>query len=206
MPCPSRLSLFELPRKLPVTLALGLGGTAAGNAQSSWQWQFTPFVLAPAVEGTTELGLSAGDVSIDAGDVFDQLRVGGMLQFEGHHASSFSFRLRYAVLDADSNGASAGGPLPVHYDQTVSDAVVGYRFGRGRDQFEIFGGLRHWGCGCHCGSFHWQPAARRRLDRSDCRPALAAPPVARVLGPGGGRCRAGRRLRGELVGHGRAGL
>ncbi|MEX0305060.1 MAG: hypothetical protein AB3N24_21800 [Leisingera sp.] len=125
-------------------LAIVLGSAAGADTHGPWRWQFTPFVTAPSVESTTELGRTGGDVSIDAGDVFDQLQAGGMLQFEGVHASNFGFRLRYGVLDSDANAASAGGVLPVSFDQNLGEAVVTYHFGRGRDRFELFGGLRHW--------------------------------------------------------------
>jgi len=121
-----------------------LGSAAGADAEGAWQWQFTPFVLAPSIEGTTELGRTAGDVSIDAGDVFDQLQTGGMLQFEGVHASNFGFRLRYAVLDSDADASASGGALTVRYDQRVAEAVATYHFGGGRDRFELFGGVRHW--------------------------------------------------------------
>ncbi|KIC10009.1 hypothetical protein RA19_12670 [Leisingera sp. ANG-M1] len=128
---------------LPVLGAL-LGCAAAAGAQGAWDWQFTPFVVAPSIESTTELGQIGGDVSIDAGDVFGQLQAGGMLQFEGVHANSFGFRLRYAVLDSDADAASAAGTVPVSFDQNLAEAVATYQFGRGRDRFELFGGLRHW--------------------------------------------------------------
>ncbi|KIC20894.1 hypothetical protein [Leisingera sp. ANG-Vp] len=125
-------------------LAAALPQAAGAQDQGAWQWQITPFALAPSIEGTTELGSPAGDVSIDAGDVFDQLQAGGMLQFEGFHASNFGFRLRYGVLDADSTRSSAGSAVPLRYDQNLGEAVVGYRFGSTRNRFEVFGGLRHW--------------------------------------------------------------
>ncbi|UWQ40081.1 hypothetical protein K3718_10915 [Leisingera aquaemixtae] len=125
-------------------LAALLGTAAAAQDLSGWRWQLTPFVLAPSVESTTELGRAAGDVSFEASDVFDQLQAGGMLQFEGVHSSRFGFRLRYALLDSDATGSSPAGALPVTYDQNVAEAVVTYSFGRGRDSFQLFGGVRHW--------------------------------------------------------------
>lgn len=137
-----------VPARAAVTAALVLaallGTAAAAQDLSGWRWQLTPFVLAPSVESTTELGRAAGDVSFDASDVFDQLQAGGMLQFEGVHSSRFGFRLRYALLDSDAIGSSAGGDLPVTYDQNVAEAVVTYSFGRGRDSFELYAGARHW--------------------------------------------------------------
>ncbi|AHD03104.1 outer membrane protein [Leisingera methylohalidivorans] len=124
---------------------LAAGGTAGDAwAQGAWRWQLTPFVLAPSVEGTTELGLAGGGVSIDAGDVFDQLQAGGMLAFEGRHISRFGFRLRYAVMDSDQTAGSSAGAVAAAYDQNIAEAVVTYRFGQGRDRVEVFGGLRHW--------------------------------------------------------------
>ncbi|KIC39410.1 hypothetical protein [Leisingera sp. ANG-M7] len=130
--------------QVSLAAAAGLAGAVAAAAGESWQWQLTPFMVAPSIDSTTELGWTGGDVSIDAGDVFDQLQAGGMLQFEGTHYSNFGFRLRYAVLDADSNALSSVGPGGVRYDQNLAEALVTYRFGRGLDQFEVFGGLRHW--------------------------------------------------------------
>ncbi|MFY0309184.1 hypothetical protein ACFMBG_04675 [Leisingera sp. D0M16] len=127
-----------------LAFATMLGSAAAAHAQSDWRWQLTPFVLAPSVESTTELGRAGGDVSFDASDVFDQLQAGGMLQFEGRHSSRFGFRLRYSLLDADADASSSAGELPVTYDQNVAEAVLTYSFGRGRDSFELFGGVRHW--------------------------------------------------------------
>ncbi|WP_260005384.1 hypothetical protein [Leisingera sp. M527] len=124
---------------------LAVGGTAGdARAQGAWRWQLTPFVLAPSVEGTTELGQAGGGLSIDAGDVFDQLQAGGMLAFEGQHSSRFGFRLRYAVMDSDRTAESFAGAVAAAYDQNMAEAVVTYSFGQGRDRFEVFGGLRHW--------------------------------------------------------------
>ncbi|MBY6137944.1 outer membrane beta-barrel protein [Leisingera daeponensis] len=130
-------------RILLAALAL-LAAAALARAEGSWQWQLTPFVLAPSIDSTTELGRSGGDVEIDAGDAFDQLQAGGMLQFEGVHSSNLGFRLRYSILDADADGATEMGPASVRYDQNLGEAVLTYRFARGRNRFEVFGGLRHW--------------------------------------------------------------
>ncbi|MEW2911665.1 hypothetical protein [Leisingera sp. JC11] len=130
--------------RIMLAAAAVLTPAAPTGAQDSWQWQLTPFVLAPSIDSTTELGLAGGDVEIDAGDAFDQLRAGGMLQFEGFHSSNFGFRLRYSILDADADGATDTGPASVRFDQNLGEAVVAYRFGQGRNRFEVFGGLRHW--------------------------------------------------------------
>ncbi|WP_264213169.1 hypothetical protein [Leisingera thetidis] len=127
-----------------LALAAGLSGAAGACAEGAWEWQLTPFVLAPSVDSSTELGRAGGDVSIDAGDVWNQLQAGGMLQFEGRHAGGLGFRLRYSVLDSDSSATSSAGPLTAGFDQNVAEAVVTYSFGRGQDRFELFGGLRHW--------------------------------------------------------------
>ncbi|KIC19075.1 outer membrane protein [Leisingera sp. ANG-DT] len=130
--------------RIMLAAAAVLAAAAPARTEGSWQWQLTPFVLAPSIDSTTELGLAGGDVEIDAGDAFDQLRAGGMLQFEGFHSSNFGFRLRYSILDADADGATAMGPASVRYDQNLGEAVMTYRFERGLDQFELFGGVRHW--------------------------------------------------------------
>ncbi|MBY6065247.1 hypothetical protein KUW17_00700 [Leisingera aquaemixtae] len=127
-----------------VLAAAAMAGAVSAAAGDNWEWQLTPFVVAPSIDSTTELGWTGGDVSIDAGDVFDQLQAGGMLQFEGVHYSNFGFRLRYAVLDADADVFSSEGPGGVRYDQNLGEALLTYRFGRGRDLFELFGGVRHW--------------------------------------------------------------
>ncbi|OED48734.1 hypothetical protein AB838_09450 [Rhodobacteraceae bacterium (ex Bugula neritina AB1)] len=133
--------------RLFARLLLAAGAVlAAAPAYSggSWQWHLTPFVLAPSIESTTELGRTGGDVEIDAGDAFGQLQAGGMLQFEGFHSSNFGFRLRYSILDADADGAGSGGAAVVRFDQNLGEAVVAYRFDRGGAQLEVFGGVRHW--------------------------------------------------------------
>lgn len=127
-----------------VTLAMLLGSAAATCAQGGWRFELTPFAVAPSVEGSTELGRTGGDVSIEPGDVFGHLQAGGMLQFDASHSSNFGFRLRYAVLDSDLTADSSLGPVATAYDQNVGEAVLTYRFGRGRDLFELYGGLRHW--------------------------------------------------------------
>ncbi|MFW8592690.1 hypothetical protein [Cribrihabitans neustonicus] len=131
--------------------ALALAAGCPAQAQSLWEFQVTPMLVAPSVEGRTELGWVGGGLSLRAANPLSELDAGGMLQFEARHAGGAGVLLRYAVLDAEQDADSTAGRLPVAYEQRIAEAAATYRFGTGRDRFDAYAGLRHWDVGVEAG-------------------------------------------------------
>ncbi|MFW8636237.1 hypothetical protein [Cribrihabitans pelagius] len=132
-------------------LVLAAAAASRAQAQSFWAFQVTPMLVAPSVEGRTELGWAGGDLSLRAANPLRNLDAGGMLQFEARHAGGAGVMLRYAVLDAEQDADSTAGPLQVAYDQRIAEAAVTYRFGKDWDRFDAYAGLRHWEVGVEAG-------------------------------------------------------
>lgn len=114
------------------------------QAQEGWEFTFSPMVLAPSIEGRSTIGRSGGDISVDPGDVLDNLDAGGALRFQGHHPSGFGYALDYSVMNLAEGASSLAGRISADIDQSVLDAVGSYRFETGTDVMEIYAGLRYW--------------------------------------------------------------
>ena len=119
-------------------------GAQSLAAQDSWEFLLAPYLLAPSFSGTSTLGRLGGDISVDPGDVFRNIDVGGMVRFEGRHDSGFGFALDYAFMNLGSGATSPNGQVQADYDQSTYEAVATYRFGRDGNSFDAYAGLRHW--------------------------------------------------------------
>jgi len=113
-------------------------------AQDRWELVLAPYLLAPSISGTTTLGRLGGDISVDTGDILDNMEAGGMLRFEARHDTGFGFALDYSMMKLGKGATSQAGQIRADYDLSVFDAVASYSFGRDGNRFDAYAGLRHW--------------------------------------------------------------
>ncbi|MGR3758880.1 hypothetical protein ACUXV3_01905 [Roseobacteraceae bacterium NS-SX3] len=128
-------------------LALACGGgllPQTGAAEGRWSFILAPQFLAQTLEGTADLGIAAGPLSVDPGDIIDSLEEGGLLHFEGRHESNFGFMLGASYMNFDDSSATPAGQIHADIGQRVVEAVATYRFGDADSSLDAYAGLRHW--------------------------------------------------------------
>ena len=134
----------------PVTFASS--AIAAENSEQSWEFEFTPYLFAPGLEGTTGvLGVTA-DVQVPFEELFDNVDSFFMATFEARRGKwlflfdAMSFHLS-GVGTKSWQGplgiGSATGQLDLLVRQKIYQSSAGYRVFDGETKLDVIGGARY---------------------------------------------------------------
>lgn len=125
---------------------------AAGDGEQPWQFEFTPYLFAPGLEGTTGvLGVTA-DVQVPFEEVFDNVDSFFMGTFEARRGKwlflfdAMSFRLSGVTTESWQGPlgiGSATGQLELEVRQQIYQSSVGYRVLDGETKFDVIGAARY---------------------------------------------------------------
>ena len=130
---------------------LSSNAIAAEEGEEPWKFEFTPYLFAPGLEGTTGvLGVTA-NVQVPFEELFDNVDSFFMGTFEARRGKwlflfdAMSFRLS-GVTTASWQGpgiGSATGQLEVEVRQQIYQSSVGYRVFDGETKLDVIGAARY---------------------------------------------------------------
>ena len=118
----------------------------AEESVKSWQNEFQLYGLALWIQGDMTLGkLPSTSLDITPNDIFSNLKMGGMVHYEGQHANGWGLWLDYAFMnlgfdikDTPFVQDTAG------YYQGILEAFVKYRVALEKGYIDYYGGIRWW--------------------------------------------------------------
>ncbi|MCB0346415.1 MAG: hypothetical protein KDD66_14950 [Bdellovibrionales bacterium] len=116
-------------------------------AIDDFEFMIAPYGMLPSVSGNASMGsFEDVDIDMDAGDIFENLELAGMLRFEVQHKSKFGLILDYAFLDM---GADASGPLgftslKADIFQGIFQGYLSYELLDDAGKLQLYGGIRWW--------------------------------------------------------------
>ncbi|MTH99571.1 hypothetical protein E1297_26585 [Roseibium sp. RKSG952] len=149
--------------------SLALAGVVAGEAQAAdifaepsvelpvqapaepgktWQFIFAPYLLAPSIDGTAQVGrLPNTDLNVSPGTIFENLQFGAMAHFEVLYDNRWGATLDVAYMNLGSGTTfpTVGGSVKSGVKQLVTEAFLGYRlWQQSRNWAEAYAGVRWW--------------------------------------------------------------
>lgn len=115
-------------------------------AAGTWDFSIEPYLLAASIEGDASVGRAAGaEVDLDAGDIFENLKAGGMIHFEMYSPEDMGLMLDYGYMRLGADKVNAlGGILDAKVRQSIFELFGAKRFEMQGGYFSIYGGIRHW--------------------------------------------------------------
>jgi hypothetical protein len=136
-------------RALRSTVILAAAGLAAGGSTHAADWSntITPYLWATSVYGAMAVGTPqgpiGGGVDLSSGDVFSNLKIGGMLDYRGEN-EQWAVIADALYADISAHGSKPVGPLTLSVSGgeqlTIVETDVGYKFMPG---VLAFAGLRY---------------------------------------------------------------
>lgn len=121
------------PLTLPATvigLYLCMPEAVADERVDRWRQTAYVYMMGAAIEGDAQVGiLPPLSVDLDKSDVFDALRMGGMLAYEvQNNRWSFMLDATYMDLGWRASGRRGNAGVSLYLDQLTVMATMGYRF------------------------------------------------------------------------------
>ena len=128
-----------------LSAGLLLLATCPANADK-WSFELTPYLLAVMIDGDAGIGRVQGvDVDVSTGDIIDNLDLGLMVHFEGHHENGWGFAFDYAFMKlSDDLSGPRGGVVDAEVTQGVLEAMLIKSAHSTNEGFGYFAGLRWW--------------------------------------------------------------
>lgn len=113
---------------------------------NAWSFELEPYLMITNIEGDTSMGRVTGvPVSVDFGDILENLDMAFMGHFEAHHQSGWGLWLDYGFMDlGPETDGPFGGVISAGVRQGVLEAVALYRQELGNEQIDYFCGIRWW--------------------------------------------------------------
>ncbi len=128
--------------------ALALCSTNIANAASDKDWAYTiePYGLFSSIEGDASIGRVTGvSVSVDFGNILDNLDLAGMVHFEAIKGDRWGVILDYGFMDLSGSVTNArGGVFAADVRQGVLEAFVVRRFNKDSGALDVYAGIRWW--------------------------------------------------------------
>jgi len=132
--------------------AFASSALAAEHGEQRWQFEFTPYLFAAGLDGTTGVRGVTADIKVPFDKLFDQLDSAFMGIVEARRGNwLFAFDGMYIRLAGEASRAwqgpggigSATGELETTGKQQVYQPSVGYRVVNGQTRFDVIGAARY---------------------------------------------------------------
>lgn len=123
------------------TLAEGI------NGQKDWAFRVEPYLLLANIKGDTSLrSINDADVDISTSDIFDNLKLGGMIHLEGIYQNNWGLAFDFGLMDLEKDlpGRVDSNFYTVGVKQTIIELFFFNRRKIKNGEFDIFAGLRRW--------------------------------------------------------------
>jgi hypothetical protein len=128
---------------LAVTIAMVLPSTVLSQ-EADWQFELAPLYLwAILIDGDLGVRERTAGVSVDFGDVWDNLEGVFTLRFNGLYRGKFGFVLDYNYLDLGTEVTKQGANLEVDFKSQILNAAAIYRFIDGPHTLDGAAGIRY---------------------------------------------------------------
>ena len=117
--------------------------------EKAWDYEFEVYMFASGIDGKSNFGNLAGDVSISfLDDTIPNLKLGGMARIEAHHKSGWGYWLDYGFMNlGNSNDVSIVGihaNTDVGLFQGVLEGAILNRSALENGYIDYFVGFRWW--------------------------------------------------------------
>jgi hypothetical protein len=103
--------------------------------------------LVPSIDGDSSVGrVEDADIDIGPNDIVNNLKLGGMIQLEARHESSFGLNLAYNFMDLSGDADRPLGPGKLEADifQGILEGYGMYRVKTDKGPLDFYGGVRWW--------------------------------------------------------------
>ena len=125
-------------------VGLGLiGPLQAEETTGDGNWDFTlapVYLWAVSLDGDVAFGQQENSVSLDFGDIFDNLEAAFIVHFETIYKRHFGFMLDINYIDISGSGSTPVSEIDLDLDTTIAEAALYYRWYRDAHTFDIMAG------------------------------------------------------------------
>lgn len=130
------------------TILLSLNEVSAKSSKDNKDWEFMiePYLLAANIKGSSSLrGLKDVDVDISASDIFDNLKMGGMIRAEALYKKNLGLAFDFAFMDLETDiPFGRNGNFIAGIKQSTIELLCFKRKELTTGAVDFFVGARHW--------------------------------------------------------------
>ncbi len=118
--------------------------SVALSQEADWQFELAPLYLwAISIDGDMGIRERTAGVSVEFGDIWDNLEGVFTLRFNGLYRNKFGFVLDYNYLDLGTEAVSQRANLEVGFKSQILNAAGSYRFIDGPHTLDGVAGIRY---------------------------------------------------------------
>lgn len=118
--------------------------SVALSQEADWQFELAPLYLwAISIDGDMGIRERTAGVSVEFGDIWDNLEGVFTLRFNGLYRNKFGFVLDYNYLDLGTEAVSQRANLEVGFKSQILNAAGSYRFIDGPHALDGVAGIRY---------------------------------------------------------------
>ncbi|MBW1820057.1 MAG: hypothetical protein JRJ60_23200, partial [Deltaproteobacteria bacterium] len=110
----------------------------------NWEFNLAPFYLwAVSLSGDVTMKGQTNPVTVDFGDIFDNLEAAFIVHFEGLYRNRWGFIVDVNYLSIGGTQETPITDIKVDFDDTIAEFDGFYRFDRGDHAFDALLGVRY---------------------------------------------------------------
>lgn len=110
--------------------------------QGDWQFDLAPFYLwAVSLDGDVAIGPKGDSVTVDFGDIFDNLESAFIVHFETLYKQKYGFFFDVNFIDIGQSSSLAETDVDVNLKVTIAELAPYYRWTTGDHNFDAFAGI-----------------------------------------------------------------
>lgn len=129
-----------------VAIILPFNMSYAQKVKKDWEVLIEPYMLFANINGNTSINiLNDADVDVSTSDIFDNLKIGGMIHLEGIYKNNWGLAFDFGFMDLEVDDMQ--GPLTTWASgvkQTTMELLCFKRIQINAGAFDVFLGARRW--------------------------------------------------------------
>ena len=134
-----KLALFSL---ICIFLLTSFGGLASAEEDGNWQFDLAPFYLwAVSLDGDVAIGPKGDSVTVDFGDIFDNLESVFIVHFETLYKQTYGLLFDINFIDIGQSTSLAQTDIDVNLKVTIAELAPYYRWSTGDHNFDALAGI-----------------------------------------------------------------
>jgi hypothetical protein len=130
---------------ISIGLVHGLSHTAQAvdnSSGSDWEFALAPFYLwAVSLDGDVAIGPQDNSVSMDFGDIFDNLEAAFIVHFETIYKKNYGLLFDVNFIDLGGSGSTPISDINVDLEATVAELLPYYRWINGAHKVDLMAGI-----------------------------------------------------------------
>ena len=126
----------------PIVMHIQQARATDGDEQDNWQFDLAPFYLwAVSLDGDVAIGPKGDSITLDFGDIFDNLESIFIVHFETVYKERYGIFFDVNFIDIGQSISTPQTDINVDLKATVAELAPYYRWTKGDHMFDAFAGI-----------------------------------------------------------------